>query len=113
MPGFGKKNATETMLRTIMIHSAVEVSTKELDVAHVAYSQEVNNILDGVIAAQAMDLTLKEYNTVLAGMHRLIDESDFAHEITTRWRTHAARLEPEDIRRSKRIFSEAPLEPAH
>ena len=113
MPGFGKKNVRETMLRTIMIHSAVEILTKELDVAHVLYSQEVNNILDGVIAAQAMDLDVKEYNFVMAGVHKLTDESDFAHEIAARWRTHAARLEPEDIRRSKRIFGKALLESAH
>lgn len=112
MPGFGKKNARETMLRAIMIHISAEVLIKEADAAHVLFTQEMNNVLDSVIAAQDTELTVREYNYVMAGVHILINESGFAHEITTRWHTHDARLKPEDIRRCKEIFPKAPPPPA-
>lgn len=113
MTGFGKKNLRDTTLRAIIIHAAAEALDKEAAMAHALYTQEVVNILDSVIAAQDRELTRKEYDYAMAGVHALIKERDFAQDLISRWRNRTPRLESEDIRRSKQIFSKAPPEPVH
>ena len=105
MAGFGKKNAKETMLRAIMIHTAAEVLTKEAEVARVLYPEEVRNIFNSVVAAQDMQATQDEVNYAMVGARTLIKNRDFVQDIIARWGHQAARLETDDIRRSQQIFS--------
>lgn len=105
MAGFGKKNAKETMLRAIMIHTAAEVLTKEAEVARVLYPQEVRSIFNSVVAAQDMEATPDETNYAMVGARTLINNREFVQEIMARWVHQAARLEIDDIRRSQEIFA--------
>ncbi len=66
MPGFGRKNARETLLRAIMIHTAIEVLSKESDPSHVLFSQDLNNILASVIREQEVELSASEFRYVIA-----------------------------------------------
>ncbi len=113
MPGFGKKNLRDTTLHAIIIHTAAEALDKGVEADDVLSTQELINILGSVIAAQGKELTRKEYDYAIAGVYALIKERDFAHELLSRWRTQAARLETQDIRRIKQIFGEAPSELVH
>ena len=83
------------------------------EVARVLYTQELIKLLDSVVVAQGKELTRKEYAYAIAGVHALIKERDFAQELISRWRREAARLETQDIRRSKQIFNKAPPELVH
>ncbi len=103
----GRKNARETLLRAIMIYTAVEVMFKGADSAHALFTQELSRVLDSVLAAQEMELTTHRYNYVVAGVHTLINEEGFVREIAARWQEHEARLNRDDIRRCEEIFSKA------
>lgn len=105
MAGFGRKNARDTMLRAIMIHTAAEALSKETEVSRVLYPNEMVNIFNSVVAAQDIDPSVDEYNYAMVGAKTLFNQRDFVQEILERWRDHDARLESADIRRSRDIFS--------
>lgn len=105
MAGFGKKNAKETMLRAVMIHTAAEVLGKEAEVARVLYPEEVRSIFKSVVAAQDMEATSDETNYAMVGARTLINNREFVQEIMARWGQQAPRLEIGDIRRSQQIFT--------
>jgi hypothetical protein len=105
MAGFGRKNARDTMLRAIMIHTAAEALSKEAEVSRVLYPNEMVNIFNSVVAEQDIEPSVDEYNYAMVGAKTLFNQRDFVQEILERWRDHDARLESADIRRSRNIFS--------
>jgi hypothetical protein len=104
MPAFGKKDAQETMLRAIMIHSAAEMYAKEKDLRRVLYEDEMKNIVTRVFGAQKTEPGQNEFSYAMMGAKALIRNRDFISDIVSRWTYGKVSLDNEDVRKSKEIF---------